>query len=248
MHPEKVPLVSRFVVAGAVLVTLTGATVTDVRPPTAPGALYAIGDSWAAGLYADPAHAFLQDAADDLGTTVAVDGESGSGYLTAPPGTSTYPDRAARLPPDRHAGLVIVQGGSNDDAADLGALPAAVARTVSAMRQARPEATVVLLGPGPDPWPVTGVQRQVDRIIAAEASRLGVRYISPLSEGWFTGANVGDIIDPATQHPTAAGDEVLGARLAADLRGLGHRSHRGGTAWLTSAAPRAARARIRRAR
>ncbi len=111
-----------------------------------------------------------------------------------------------------------MQGGSNDDEADLTALPAAVDATVADLRRALPHAAIVLLGPGPDPWPVTGVQRKVDEIIVTEAHRLHVRAISPLQEGWFTAADVDDIIDPVTHHPTAAGDEILGARLAADLR------------------------------
>jgi hypothetical protein len=83
---------------------------------------------------------------------------------------------------------------------------------------ALPHAEVVLLGPGPDPWPVTSDQTAVDRILDAQAARLHVRYISPLQEGWFTADDVDDIIDPVTHHPTVGGDAVLGALLADDLR------------------------------
>ncbi|MGN6741692.1 MAG: SGNH/GDSL hydrolase family protein [Amnibacterium sp.] len=211
------PLIPKAAVAGLVSLALTGAATLHGSPAGA-GRIYAIGDSWAAGAFADPAHALIQDAADDLGMSAVVDGESGSGYLHAPGGTSPYPDRAARIPLGTEADLVILQGGSNDDPDDLSALPGAVTRTVVGVRETLPHARIVMLGPGPDPWPVTAVQTRVDRILAAAAARLHVRYISPLQEGWFTAADVDDIIDPVTHHPTVNGDAVLGARLADDLR------------------------------
>lgn len=237
------PLLPRVLIPVVVSVALTGAAL--VHPATSFGSIYAIGDSWAAGLYSDPAHALIQDAADDLGATVTVDGESGSGYLAAPGGTRAYPDRAARIPAGTDADLVIIQGGSNDDSADLDALPGAVARTVAAVRHALPHATVVLLGPGPDPWPVTGLQREVDRRIVAEAARLGVRAVSPLQEGWFTAGDVDEIIDPVTAHPTVEGDAVLGADLAADLRADRDRSRHTGVAWSPFPAARSVRSRGR---
>jgi len=245
VHAERVPLRTRVVTPMLVAVALTGAALA--HPTSSYRSVYAIGDSWAAGLYSDPAHALIQDTADDLGATVAVDGESGSGYLVAPGRTRTYPDRAERIPSGTDADLVIVQGGSNDVRADLDALPGAVARTVAAIRRALPHATVVLLAPGPDPWPVTGLQREVDRRIVAEAARLGVRAVSPLQEGWFTAGDVDEIIDPVTAHPTVEGDAILGADLAADLRADRNRPGRTGPAWSSLPAPRSIRSR-RRAR
>lgn len=226
-----------------VSVALTGAALA--QPAASYRSVYAIGDSWAAGLYSDPAHALIQDAADDLGATATVDGESGSGYLAHPGRTRTYPDRAQRIPAGTDADLVIVQGGSNDDRADLDALPAAIARTVAAIRRALPHASVVLLGPGPDPWPVTDRQREVDRRIVAAAARLHVRAVSPLQEGWFTAGDVDDILDPVTAHPTVQGDAVLGAQLAADLRTDRHGRGRGDVTRATLPAQRSIRSRRR---
>ncbi len=244
MHAESVQLAARVVTPMLVSVALTGAALA--QPTSGSRSVYAIGDSWAAGLYADPAHALIQDAADDLGATATVDGESGSGYLVAPPGRSTYPARARRIPPGTDADLVIVQGGSNDDRADLRALPGAVEQTVDGIRHALPDAAIVLLGPGPDPWPVTGLQRTVDTIIGAEAARLGVRAVSPLREGWFTAGDVDELIDPVTAHPTVEGDAVLGADLAGDLRRGAHGSRRApALTWPTPPAQRTTRSRVR---
>jgi hypothetical protein len=213
--------------AGAALLATAALTAAPVGAPVDartigphPGAMYVLGDSWSAGAYADPAHTLAQDAADDLGMPSIVDAQSGTGYLSAPPGTESYPERATAVSIDTPVRVVVIQGGSNDVDDDIRALPKAVGDTIAAVRRALPHAQVVLLGPGPDPWPVTASQRAVDAVLEKEADRAGAPYISPLREGWFTGANVGSIIDPGTEHPTVHGDELLGRRLAADLRRL----------------------------
>jgi lysophospholipase L1-like esterase len=197
------------------------------------GLMYVLGDSWSAGLYADPDHTLAQDAADDLGMESTVDAQSGTGYLSAPFGTQTYPERAAAISVDAPVRLVVIQGGSNDVDDDLDALPAAVTDTVAAVRRALPRAQIALLGPGPDPWPITGQQRVVDAMLETAASRANVPYISPMAERWFTGSTVRTIIDPDTDHPTVEGDRILGRRLADDLQkllaarpGLHRRAHR----------------------
>jgi hypothetical protein len=114
----------------------------------------------------------------------------------------------------------VIQGGSNDDADDLGALPKAVTATIDAVERTLPGARIVLLGPGPDPWPVTPTQRAVDALLARTAAREDVTYLSPMREGWFTSATIDRIIDPGNAHPTVAGQAILGHLLAQDLRGV----------------------------
>jgi lysophospholipase L1-like esterase len=213
------------VLAAAITTTLavTGAYETLSSPIRQSGqgpSIYVIGDSWSAGLYADPQHTLAQDAADDLGLQSIVNAQSGTGYLNAPLGTETYAERVAQIPAGTSAELVVLQGGSNDDGAAPATLLKAVAQTVTAARHAIPGATVVLLGPGPDPWPVTEPQTAVDDVLRLDALQQHVPYISPLQEGWFTSSNVATIIDPNTAHPTIRGDETLGQRLANDLRAL----------------------------
>jgi hypothetical protein len=57
-------------------------------------------------------------------------------------------------------------------------------------------------------------------VLEQEADREGVPYISPRAEGWFTSSTVHTVIDRATDHPTVQGDEILGRRLADDLRSI----------------------------
>lgn len=176
--------------------------------------LFVLGDSWAAGLHADPDRALGQVAARVLRSAARVDAISGTGYLNAA-GARTYVQRAAAAHGDEQ--LVVVQGGSNDVGQDLDGLADAVRATVGHLAAGFPGATIVLLGPGPDPLPVTAVQRRVDGIIGGAAEALEVPYLSMLRQRWIPEQHADAVIDPATAHPTVQGQEYLGIRLAAAL-------------------------------
>lgn len=180
--------------------------------------MYVIGDSWSAGLHADPRHTLMQVAGASLGWNVAVNANSGTGYLNAPHGRPSYVSSARALPAGTRADVVVVQGGSNDHDATAAELDGAVDQTVAALQHTLPRARVVLLGPGADPWPLTPAQLAIDAALGAEAHRLHVTYISMIDEHWLTAKNVDTIIDPQTHHPTVAGHRALGHRLATDLR------------------------------
>jgi hypothetical protein len=202
---------------------MAGSAPAWAAPPSTTGrngTIYFIGDSWSSGLFADPDHTLAQDAAADVGMGSDVDAESGTGYVAAPLGTQNYVERAASIPAGTTAGIVVIQGGSNDDGTDPATLLAAVTQTIAEVRHALPSAAVVLLGPGPDPWPVTAKQTAVDTVLERAASEAGVDYISPTQEGWFTSSTVGAIIDPVTAHPTVSGDQILGHLLADDLHAI----------------------------
>lgn len=205
--------------AAGVVTGLTTAAAAAVLPAgdQRPGTrrIHLIGDSWAAGLYADPANALGQVAASALGWPITVDAVPGTGYLNDA-GAHTYVQRAAG--PTGTDRIVVVQGGSNDDDQDLAALPAAVRTTISVLGRRFPDASILLLGPGPDPAPVTERQRDIDAAIGGAAEAAGVEYISMLDENWIPPSRVDAVIDPTTHHPTRSGQEYLGLRLAAALR------------------------------
>lgn len=181
--------------------------------------LYVIGDSWAAGLYADPTQTFVQVAAAALGWSVDVNAVSGTGYLNEAGGSEqSYPERAADIPKGTTADVVLVQGGSNDHDDSLSAIAAAETRTIATLRRIFPTARIVLLGPGPDPAPVTAAQIAIDDTLERTAEAHSVAYISMLDERWITDQNVNSVIDPSTHHPTVVGDAYLGGRLADALK------------------------------
>jgi lysophospholipase L1-like esterase len=202
----------------AAAVTATGGLVGSgaaAASTASPDGIFLLGDSWAAGLHADPERALGQVAAEALGRPITVDAVSGTGYLNEA-GDRTYLERArAAGGPQR---LVIVQGGSNDDAEDLHELGPAVAATLAALRRSFPAARLLVLGPGPDPEPVTAVQRAVDAVIRDTARSVGVAAVSMLEEGWIPPGRADAVIDPRTAHPSPAGHRYLGLRLAAAVQ------------------------------
>jgi lysophospholipase L1-like esterase len=177
-----------------------------------------IGDSWAAGLYADPAHALGQVAAARLGWSVTVHAVSGTGYLIGADVEQSYVDRVMDMPARSGIDVVVLQGGSNDRTEPLETLDEAVRQTLRLAAARFPGARLLMLGPGPDPLPVTEDQRAVDRLLARTATAEGVDYVSMLRERWITQSVHARTIDPRNEHPTVAGQRYLGRRLASALR------------------------------
>ncbi|MGT2426461.1 SGNH/GDSL hydrolase family protein [Amnibacterium kyonggiense] len=201
------------VIVGAASVVTLGATVP-------PRVLFVLGDSWAAGLYADPAHALGQVASARLGWRASVDAVSGTGYVNGAAAGISYPDRLGARTADPSLGIAVLQGGSNDQGAPAATIAAAATETLSLLRDRLPAARPVMLGPGPDPLPVTRQQTAVDRVLQEVAARADVPYVSMLQRRWITGRRADAVIDPDDHHPTVAGQEYLGLRLASALRHL----------------------------
>jgi hypothetical protein len=189
--------------------------IVAAEPAVGTRGIHLIGDSWAAGLHADPANALGQVAARAIGWPITVDAVSGTGYLNDA-GARTYLQRAAGATGTER--LVILQGGSNDDDEDVSRLGAAVTATIGALQQRFPDARVLLLGPGPDPAPVTARQWSVDRAIAEAAVDAGGTWVSMLHEDWIPAQRLDAVIDPGNHHPTVVGQQYLGLRLAAAIR------------------------------
>ncbi len=212
----------------ATVVTMAGLSAAPARVPRVPRrprTMVVIGDSWAAGLYADPAHALGQVAAARLGWHVTVDAGSGTGYLTGvgdqiSSDELSYVDRVADLPTRKGVDVVVVQGGSNDRTQPLDQLDEAVRQTLRLVRHRFPGARRMMLGPGPDPLPVTADQWSIDRQLAGSAAAEHVDYVSMLREGWISETVHTSAIDPRTEHPTVAGQRYLGLQLASALRRL----------------------------
>ena len=203
-------------VLGASVVDASAAEAAPDRSATAPR-LFVLGDSWAAGLYADPERALGQTAARLLGWPADVDAVSGTGYLMEVDGGARYPTRLRQRGVDRSHGVAVVQGGSNDVGRSLADLRGAVGSTVRLLAARHPHQRILLLGPGPDPEPVTAAQRAVDDLLADAAKRLHVPYVSMLRQHWIAAGRT-DLLDAENHHPTAAGQRYLGRRLAESIR------------------------------
>lgn len=200
---------------GATLALAAGSGPAAATAARTRSGIYLLGDSWAAGLHADPAKALGQVAASILGTTIDVDAVSGTGYVDTDD-TQNYLDRARAA--SGSARLVVVQGGSNDRSQSDADITANASATYAALRRAFPTAELLALGPGPDPEPVTDRQRALDATLEAAARASGVEYVSMLKTHWIPEGQSDAVIDPSTAHPTVEGQAYLGTRLAATIR------------------------------
>ena len=209
------------VLAGCAQTPAPGRT-DEPAPPTAsvPAdvSMYVIGDSWSSGFMADPARTAPIVAAATLGWGVTMNAVGGTGYVVVHrPHTSSFPQRAARIPTGQSAQVVLLQGSTNDETAPTAK---AIGTTVALLRIRFPHATVVMLGPGLRTVADGAHVGELDSAMSKKAAALGVPYISMIRRGWISSTNLAYVIDPTTSHPTVAGDAYLGGRLADALLGL----------------------------
>lgn len=169
-----------------------------------------MGDSWSAGRGLErPADSWPSQ----LAGRVHVDGFSGSGFSAAasPCAGRAYADRVdqALQRTGARPDLVVLQGGLNETDRPAAAIRAGV-RRVLARLEARgvPARDIVIVGPVAAPRRAAGVPR-VDEILADEAARAGVLYLSMVN------VRVPYLRDRL--HPTAEGHEEFGQAVAALL-------------------------------
>jgi lysophospholipase L1-like esterase len=178
------------------------------------------GDSWTGGYAAAPNRGFAHVTAEMLGWEADIQGLSGTGYIRAED-KPTYPKRAASLPADPSVGVVIVQGGSNDEGQNLIDLKATAKNTYAALRKQYPKAALVVLAPAPSTMPVSSTLMRIDEVLAEAASESKVAFVSPIKEQWVTEKNVGTVIDVVKDlHPGTEGHKYIAERLVKSLRAL----------------------------
>ena len=143
-------------------------------------------------------------------------GSGGVGYYSdASSGRPSLVDRYANDIIAQAPNIVVIALGLNDLAA-YGSVPSTVVAAATevwdAVLTGLPSAELVIIGPWPNNGgvtPSTGLV-SMDTALAAEALTRGIRYISPISEGWqFTLADA--------THPDPAGHEYIAWRVAGHL-------------------------------
>ena len=181
-----------------------------------------LGDSWTWGYSAEPPTAGMAYlAAADLHLDATVDGVPGTGFVSpGPHGEGNFAQRLSALTLAAKPELVVLQGGTNDTESTPKNIAAALSATVDVVDERWPEATVIVVGPGPRTWPSEPRIAAVDAVLSARAEELGVDYISPLLEQWITEATAPTVLDQTTSHPGTAGHAHLGRELADSIREL----------------------------
>lgn len=204
----------------------TGPDGTRLSLPARPKVLI-FGDSYTEGQGADPlTQGYAYQVGPMLGWDVTVAGVGGTGYLaTGPRQEGTYEARLATAPPGPFD-LVVVQGSTNDSRQPVAPLPAAVTRTVQAVRARYASAQVLMLGPIDLHGTGSPALTQVNLAVRDSARALGVSYIDAMDEQWFRSDSSKPYINPGNGHPNNRGHALIandflidaGRRLAAGPR------------------------------
>ena len=213
---EHLNIVTTSLTAFLALVGLAGG---QMRGPTAPDpvtSLAVVGDSYAAGIGADPGHAWEQYTALDLGWSLTtVRAYPGSGYVN--PGTlGAGPYEAALAADPLPVGVrqVIVQGGFNDIAYDPAQVGAAMGRTLALVHAQAPQAAITVVGtfdPGPGTFTADYPNLHGNGPVLRQAvEAAGARYVDGLPFRYEVG--------PDQTHPSPTGHSQLGHAIAAAIR------------------------------
>lgn len=201
----------------------TRTTAADADSPLSAGsdALF-FGDSWTWGYSAEPpTKGMAYTAAAELELDATVDGVPGTGFVSPGSGNEgSFARRLTALHLDAVPELVVLQGGTNDTESTPENIAAALTAAVEVVEKRWPDATLVVVGPGPRTWPAEQRLTAVDTVLSGTAAELGVGYISPLRERWITEATAPTVLDQSTSHPGTAGHAYLGRELADSIREL----------------------------
>jgi lysophospholipase L1-like esterase len=140
-------------------------------------------------------------------TRVIRDNAEGSGYVAAGAFDQTYLD-AAKVLVSGDVSAVVIFGSRYDVYAAPDAVRQAATETYGAVRNAAPDAALLVVGPtwpGDAPPPELLTTRDMVRDAAAEA---GAVFIDPIQEGWFA-EDPGKFMAPDNVHPSDAGHERI---------------------------------------
>lgn len=177
-----------------------------------------IGDSWGAGAGSDSNTGFSSFgtiATRQLGVNGVIFAARGTGYTTTSTAGGVYSERLARVAaaePD----LVVVQGSVNDARqSSAEAVGSASKQLFDDLKAWLPGAVIVATGPMDAPITVPAETAAASAAIRASALEEGVHFIDPVAEGWLPLDN--DLFSDGL-HPNQAGYELIGARLAEDLK------------------------------
>jgi hypothetical protein len=140
-------------------------------------------------------------------TRVIRDNAEGSGYVAVGAFDQTYHD-AVKVLMTRDVSVVVIFGSRFDMYAAPDAVRQAAVDTYAAVREAAPDAALLVVGPawpGDAPPPELLSTRDMVRDAAFEA---GATFVDPIEEGWFA-EDPGKLMAPDNIFPSDAGHEKI---------------------------------------
>lgn len=199
-----------------------------VAPAERPAALF-VGDSFTAGTGASTAAgAWSCLAASALDWVCNRDAQGGTGFVAdGRANTATFaplPDRLTRTAERNLADVVVVDAGRNDMAYPAAEVVPVMAEYVAAVRSQWPDAALVLVVPaylGQTADPADTWRPEVTATMRELAVRHDALVVDPVAEQWFTGQDVGGLLDADGVHPDDDGHALLADRFVAAVEAAG---------------------------
>jgi lysophospholipase L1-like esterase len=212
-------LIAAFVLVASAF-ALPAATSNANAPRTGQVRALFFGDSLMHGTGAHPTRPIMaRVVARQLGWDITVDAFGGTGYTTGHKRGQPYLQRLQKpgvlsTPYD----VVLLEGGTNDKAADPATMHARTTETVAYVRSRLPTAKIVLMGAYNPPGARYDARRvTIDAVIRAVAVEQNLPYFSPISGHWTKGQGK-RFLCPDGLHPSTYGYGVMGAHLVRALQ------------------------------
>lgn len=183
------------------------------------------GDTYTEGYGAKVAtHGFAYLLAKRLGWPRLIDGINGTGYVAGGDAGSdqSYLTRARALVAAKAftPNVIILQGGVNDYRASHLTQQLAVRQLVEFYRRSFPGVQIVMIGPA-RAYPEAIALGPMDSSLAGVASDLGVPYISPVGDQWFSVGNSERFITDDRTNLTEAGHAYFAQRVFTAFQAVG---------------------------
>ena len=193
---------------------------SDTGPRSAPAqpAVVIIGDSLSTGHGTSPDDAWPKLVENDPGfqqfqATIVNAAHDGSGYVSVGEDGSTFGSQVDTAVTDETR-LVLFFGSENDMGTAPGETEAAAARAFASVKSRAPQADILVVGPPSYTSSPEAVRLDIRDQGRAAALKAGADFVDPIDLGWIMD-DAADLIGPDGDHPSAAGQQYLQAKMEA---------------------------------
>ncbi|WP_284984602.1 SGNH/GDSL hydrolase family protein [Arthrobacter sp. efr-133-TYG-118] len=177
-----------------------------------------IGDSLSTGHGTSPAEAWPNLVENDPGfqqvqATIVNAAHDGSGYVSVGENGSTFGSQVDTAVTDETR-LVLFFGSENDMGTAPGETEAAAARAFASVKSRAPQADILVVGPPSYTSTPEAERLDIRDQDKAAALKAGADFVDPIDLGWIMD-DAAELIGPDGDHPSAAGQQYLQAKMEA---------------------------------
>jgi lysophospholipase L1-like esterase len=191
---------------------------TGPRSAAAQPTVVIIGDSLSTGHGTSPDEAWPKLVENDPGfqqlqATIVNAARDGSGYVSVGEVGSTFGSQVDTAVTDETR-LVLFFGSENDMGTAAGETEAAATRAFASVKSRAPQADIVVVGPPSYTSTPEAERLDIRDQDKAAALKAGAHFVDPIDLGWIMD-DAAELIGPDGDHPSAAGQQYLQAKMEA---------------------------------